>query len=257
MQLKQNYRNRDWILNSEIKKVVICGATSGMGRELVKLFLDAGMKVGIMGRRAEILEEIQAGYPENIFIKEVDVNFDSAPAKLLELIKEMDGIDLYFHSSGIGWKNVALDGEKELRTVETDCLGFTRMIDAAFSYFAERGGGSLAAISSIAGTKALGAAPAYSASKRFQRHYLEALQQLSHMQKLNISVTDIRPGFVDTPLLTGEKFFMLLKPSKAAELIFKAVIRKQRKKVIDWRYALVVSLWRMIPERIWEHLPIK
>ena len=88
-------------------------------------------------------------------------------------------------------------------------------MDTAFDYFRKQGGGHLAAISSIAGTKGLGAAAAYSASKRYQNTYLDALAQLSRMQRLDIRITDIRPGFVDTPLLREGKYPMLMRPEKS------------------------------------------
>ena len=84
------------------------------------------------------------------------------------------------------------------------------MVDTAFIYFRKSGGGHLAVISSIAGTKGLGVAPAYSATKRFQNTYIDALEQLSYLQKLNIRFTDIRPGFVATDLLNDGKHYPLL-----------------------------------------------
>lgn len=110
-------------------------------------------------------------------------------------------MDLFFLSSGIGSQNPDLKPEIELNTARTNVEGFTRMVTAAFNHFKTQGGGHIAVISSIAGTKGLGIAPAYSATKRFQNTYIEALAQLSRMQHLNIHFTDIRPGFVATDLL--------------------------------------------------------
>ena len=129
-------------------------------------------------------------------------------------------------------------------------------MDTAFDYFRRQGGGHLAAISSIAGTKGLGAAAAYSASKRYQNTYLDALAQLSRMQRLDIRITDIRPGFVDTPLLREGKYPMLMKADRVAQHIIKALREKRRVVVIDGRYRVVVFFWRMIPRWLWERLPI-
>ena len=124
-------------------------------------------------------------------------------------------------------------------------------------YFRRQGGGHLAAISSIAGTKGLGAAAAYSASKRYQNTYLDALAQLSRMQRLDIRITDIRPGFVDTPLLREGKYPMLMRPEKVAARIVRALEQRKRRIVIDRRYAVLVFFWRLIPEWLWERLPIR
>ena len=121
------------------------------------------------------------------------------------------------------------------------------MVTAAFNHFKNEGGGHIAVISSIAGTKGLGIAPAYSATKRFQNTYIEALAQLSRMQHLNIHFTDIRPGFVATDLLKSGKFPMLMQANQVAKSIVHALNRKKRVIVIDGRYRVVVFFWRMIP----------
>jgi len=132
------------------------------------------------------------------------------------------------------------------------------MLTAAYHYCKEQGRGHLAVISSIAGTKGLGAAPSYSATKCFQNNYMEALEQLAKMQNLDITFTDIRPGFVATALLNDNKNYpMPMKPEKVAKSIVQAIYRKKRLKIIDWRYAVLVALWRLIPKCIWVRLKIK
>ena len=167
-------------------------------------------------------------------------------------------MDLYFHASGIGKQNPNVDAEIELRTVSTNGMGFTRMIDAAFGYMAKHGGGHIAAITSVAGTKGLGMAPSYSATKAFQNTYLQALEQLANMRKLHITFTDIRPGFVATALLDDEHHYpMLMNVQTTARLIMKAVKAKKHVAILDWRYRVLISLWRRVPRCIWRHLPIK
>ena len=130
-------------------------------------------------------------------------------------------------------------------------------VTAAFDYFKKTKNGHIAVISSIAGTKGLGVAPAYSATKRFQNTYIDALAQLARMQHLNIRFTDIRPGFVATDLLRNGKYPMLMHADKVAEYIVRALKHKKRVTVIDGRYRLLVFFWRMIPRWLWERLPIK
>lgn len=167
-------------------------------------------------------------------------------------------MDLFLLSSGIGYQNMELNPDIELDTARTNVEGFMRMADTAFHHFREHGGGQLAVISSIAGTKGLGVAPAYSATKRFQNTYIDALEQLAGMQKLNIRFTDIRPGFVATDLLNdGKHYPLLMRPEKVAKRIVRALNHHQRVVVIDWRYAIIVFFWRMIPRRIWKQLPIR
>lgn len=87
----------------------------------------------------------------------------------------------------------------------------------------------------------MGIAPAYSATKRFQNTYLDALEQLARMHKVPIRFTDIRPGFVATGLLNdGKHYPLLMPPAYAARKIVSALHRKKRIAVIDWRYRILV-----------------
>ena len=156
----------------------------------------------------------------------------------------------------IGSQNRNLNSDIELSTVQTNTVGFTQMVVAAYDYFKKHGGGQLAVISSIAGTKGLGAAPSYSATKRYQNTYIDALDQLARMEKLPIVFTDIRPGFVKTDLLKNDKYPMLMSPQYVARKIVKAIERKKRRTVIDWRYAVLVFFWKLIPSFVWRRLPI-
>lgn len=241
-----------------MKRAIIIGATSGIGQEVAKLLLAEGWKLGIAGRRQEALETFRQTAPGQIEIQRIDVTHEDATENLTALIEKTGGMDLFFLSSGIGFQNTALNTETELNTTRTNVEGFTRMVDAAFHYFKRHGGGHLAVISSIAGTKGLGVAPAYSATKRFQNTYLDALEQLACLQKLPIYFTDIRPGFVATDLLNdGQHYPMLMKPDAVARHILRALKRKQRVAVIDWRYRILVFLWKMIPRWLWKRLPIR
>ncbi len=240
-----------------MKRAIIIGATSGIGQEVAHLLVQQGWYIGIAGRRENALQNMQQAYPGQIEIQCLDVTKEDAVLHLNELISRLGGMDLFFLSSGVGYQNRNLEPEIELHTARTNVEGFTRMITAAFDYFKKTDGGHIAVISSIAGTKGLGVAPAYSATKRFQNTYIDALAQLSRMQHLNIRFTDIRPGFVATDLLRNGKYPMLMSTDKVARHIVRALKRRKRVAVIDRRYRLLVFFWRMIPRWLWERLPIK
>jgi short-subunit dehydrogenase len=203
----------------------------------------------------ERLIEMQRKDLNVVAIQQIDVTREEASQQLLTLVGKMGGdIDLYFHSSGIGYQNPGLDLDKELRTVETNALGFTRMVATMFNYFAERPEqeAQIAVISSIAGTKGLGAAPSYSATKRYVNHYLECLTQLCHIRHINhVSIHDIRPGFVRTALISGSNYPLQLNAAKVAQQIVKGVERGYSIITIDWRYRLLVFFWRLIPRWLW------
>ena len=241
----------------EVKKAIIVGASSGIGRETAKLLLSDGWHLGIAARREEQLMELKSIAPERIEVMTIDVTKPDAGEQLLSLIDHLGGMDLYFHASGIGKQNRTLESGIELRTMETNAVGFTRMIGTAYRYFAEKGEGHIAAITSIAGTKGLGPAPAYSATKALQATYLQALEQLARQRGMNISFTDIRPGFVDTALLNGDfPYPMLMQPETVARDIVRSIYRKRHVRIIDGRYRVLTFFWRLIPRWLWRRMKL-
>ncbi len=240
-----------------MQKVVIIGASSGMGLEVAKLFLDRGCRVGVAARREDRLEALKQLAPDRVVTAALDVTADDADRRLRDLIEELGGMDLFFYSSGIGKQNRTLSPDIELNTINTNAMGFARMIGEAYRYFAEQGKGHIAAITSIAGTKGLGPAPAYSATKALQNVYLQSLEQQAHARGLKIQFTDIRPGFVNTDLLKGDfRYPMMLKPDKVARRIVSAILSKRHVVVIDWKYAILTALWRRLPRVLWRHLKL-
>ena len=245
--------------SNHTKSAVVMGATSGIGYEVALLLAQRGWQVGVAGRREEILSQMVKQQPGIVAYEVIDVNSPQATEGLQRLIAKLGQMDLYFHSSGIGFQNSSLDAEKELSTIATNCLGMARFVGEAFRYFAshpEREA-ELAVISSIARTKGLGAAPAYSASKRFTSHYLECLCQLKRIRGLHhIHLTDIRPGFVRTPLIEGSRFPMQLDAREVAETIVRAIERRKAVVTINWLYRLLVWCWQLIPRWLWIRMRI-
>ena len=241
-----------------MKKIIIIGASSGIGQQVALEYIKAGWRVGVAARREEPLAKLKEEYPAQVEYKTIDITTEQAPATLLSLIDKLGGMDVYFHCSGIGHQNKNIDIKVELDTIRTNVLGFTQMVDTAFNYFKEhRQSGHIAVVSSIAGTKGLGVSPSYSATKRYNNIYIDCLDQLARMQKLDISFTDIRPGFVTTPLLDdGQHYPMQMTVEYAAKKIFKAVMKRKRVAVIDWKYSLLVFFWQLIPRWLWVRLPI-
>ena len=240
-----------------MRKIVIIGASSGMGQEVAKLLLAEGCLLGVAARREDRLQELKQLAPDRVEVQAIDVTAEDAATRLRELIDRLGGMDLFFYASGIGKQNRTLTPEIELNTVNTNGMGFTCMVGEAYRYFAEQGHGHIAAITSIAGTKGLGPAPSYSATKAMQNVYLQALEQQANARGLNIRFTDIRPGFVDTDLLKGDvRYPMMLKPEKVARQIVKAIHNKRHIKVIDWKYAILTALWRRIPRPIWRQVKL-
>lgn len=234
------------------KKAIVIGASSGIGLEVAKILIEQSWTVGVAARRMELLQTIGAAAVER-----VDVTTDAATEALQRLIEKLGGMDLFFYASGIGKQNRELTEDIEQATVLTNGLGFTRMVGEAYRYFARQGRGHIAVITSIAGTKGLGPAPAYSATKAMQNVYIQALEQQAQSRGLDIRFTDIRPGFVDTALLSGTFHYpMMLRPEKVAKEIVYAINHRKHIRVIDWKYRILTAVWRRIPRALWRRFKL-
>jgi short-subunit dehydrogenase len=230
-----------------MKKAIVIGATSGIGRELAMLLAENNYQVGITGRRTELLESLKEEKPDSFYWRSFDITDIKATVENLEaLIAELGGLDLLVISSGIGDVNRDLDFEIEKQAIDLNVFGFTAICDWSFKYFEGQKHGHLTAITSIAGLRGSSLAPAYSATKSFQIKYLESLRLKAKGTKLPIYIADIRPGFVDTAMAKGEGLFWVASPHKAALQIYKAIVRKRAVAYVTKRWkivALIFKLW--------------
>ena len=250
--------------STNMKRAIIIGATSGIGREVARTLALKGVVVGVAGRRAERLKQLQDEFgEERVHIAEVDVTKEDATERLDALIAKMGAPDLLLYASGIGKQNPELDPTIELNTVATNSSGMVRLVVHFLRYVKQsqaydaKHKAHVAVISSVAGTKGMGSAPAYSATKSMQSTYLSALAQYVRMYDVPAVFSDIRPGFVATEILNPDKRYpMLMSPATATRHILRGLKRRRRIIIFDWRFKLIVLLWRLIPRCVWERLTI-
>ena len=233
--------------DSQIKKIIIVGATSGIGRKMAELYAADGNAVGITGRRKELLDEIENMFPGKIKTECFDVTENENIARLTSLIQKIGGLDILIYSSGIGELSKELDWEIDKATVDTNVKGFIEIANWGFNYFINRGHGRIAVISSIAANRGNSWAPAYSASKAFQSNYFEALAIKTKKMKKDIGITCVEPGFVATKMAKGNKRFWVVPLEKAARQIIGAIEKKKPKAYISKRWWLVAKMMRLIP----------
>lgn len=241
-----------------MKKVIIMGASSGIGLYIARALARGGVRVGLAARHTSALLKLKNEFPDMVEYCSIDITRPHATIQLKELIDKTGGMDIYFHVSGIGFENQTLDPAGEVRIIETNSTGFARMISTAYRWMRDHGvRGQIAAVTSVAGTNGIGRLSAYSSSKKFAQTYLVALEQLATSENSGISFTDIRPGWVRTPLLSPDaRYPMEMDLDYAGPLILKAIVQKKRVAVIDWRWNLIVGLWRIIPNALWTMLDI-
>lgn len=224
-------------------------------------FAKAGWEVAIAARREEKLKAIADNFPGQIVYKAIDVTVQDAVERFNDLIEENGGMDVLFFASGVGFSNPELKPGLDEQIMAVNVRGFTRIINAAYLYFkrtTNTNRGRIAAITSVAGTKGLGVATTYSASKRYQQNYLQAIDQLAHMERVNVAITDIRPGFIRTDLLDPDKKYpLIMTVDQVAPKIERAILHGKRVATVNGTWALVVALWRLIPNCLWPRVPAK
>lgn len=231
----------------ERKKVIIIGATSGIGRELAKLYTRNNCIVGATGRRLELLQSLQKEFPERVMIECFDVTGTENIEHLKNLLQQTGGMDILIYSSGYGDPSKTLDWEIDRQTTLTNVNGFVEIANFSFNYFAKQGHGQIAAISSLASIRGNSWAPAYSASKAYMSTYMEGLHLKAAKMKQAVSITDIQPGFVNTKMAKGNGQFWVAPVEQAAKQIAIAIAHKKRRAYITKRWWLVAKLVKLMP----------
>lgn len=230
-----------------MKKVIIIGATSGMGRELAKLYATSNCLVGITGRRKDLLNTLQQQFPDNILTECFDVTGNENIEHLKNLLQQLGGMDLLIYNSGYGDTSKNLDWEIDRQTTLTNVNGFVEIVNFAFNYFTKQEQGQIAGTSSIAAIRGNSWAPAYSASKAYMSNYLEGLQIKAARMNQKIFITDIQPGFVKTKMAKGKGQFWVAPAEKAAKQIFTAIKNKKRRVYITKRWWLIAKIVKWMP----------
>jgi len=238
-----------------VKKAIVIGASSGIGRELSLVLAKNRYVVGAMARRVQLLDELRREIGSNVFSEPIDVaNSQTSMEALGKLISTMGGVDLVVISAGTGHLNEALEWPFEDETIRTNVTGFTAMANVAIKHFISKGTGHLVGISSLAALRGSRICPAYNASKAFESNYLEGLRCKMRKLKLPIAITDVRPGFVKTRMAQGEGIFWAADADKAALQIYDAIKRKASIAYITRRWRMVSWLMKSMPRFIYERL---
>jgi short-subunit dehydrogenase len=236
-----------------MKSAIIIGASSGIGRALALTLSGEGYRVGAVARRTDLLKALQAELEGPCVIKTVDVSKPEVAMPLVrDLIDELGDVDLFVVNAGTGVDNVALAWEPERDTIAVNVLGFAAMVGVAVAHLEARRSGHLVGISSIAAVRGIGGAPAYAASKAFVSNYLQGVRYRFKRLKLPIVVTDVQPGFVDTPLAGGT--FWMASPQTAARQIARAIRGRKQHVYVTRRWRLVAWLMKIAPDVLYSRL---
>ena len=117
-----------------MKRAIVIGATSGIGRGLAECFAAQGYAVGLVGRRENLLKEIAQSDPAAYRFAVADVTRPAETVAALEcLVRELGGMDLCVVSAGTGDLNPSLDFALEETAILTNVLGWTAVADWAYN----------------------------------------------------------------------------------------------------------------------------
>ncbi len=236
-------------------KAIVIGASSGIGNRLATLLTENGYKVGITGRKKELLYKLKKTNPDSFIVKVFDAtDIKTSVEKITELTSELGGLDLLVLSSGTGDINEKLNFEIDKKVIDLNVTGFTNIINLTYNYFEKQGFGHVVAVSSVAGIRGSRQAPSYNASKSYQITYLEGLRQKAKKSGKPIIVTDIKPRLVDTNMAKGEGLFWVMPVEKVAKQIYMAIKKKKEIVYVTKRWKLIGILLKTIPRFIYDRM---
>lgn len=246
---------------SKNKRVIITGASSGIGAALAQEFAQRGAHLGLLARRGDELhrlcDELKAAFPKQDFCYEaVDVrNEGGVEAAVHALIERLGGLNVLIANSGIGERRSALSRrqwEIARNTFSVNLLGAIHTLEIAKDYFvAQRQEGQLVGMSSVAAVRGFPATAAYCASKAALSTYLEAIR--GELAEARIEVCCLYPGYVRTPLTAQNKrMIWLMEVDEAARRIADAIESKKRRYIFPLPMRFVYAMLKHLPDRVYD-----
>ncbi|MCA9925800.1 MAG: SDR family NAD(P)-dependent oxidoreductase [Anaerolineales bacterium] len=247
-------------------RAIVVGASSGIGAALVRELAGQGYVVAALARREATLQALcdsinavgagsTAVSPLTLPYAHNVTDFEEIPALFQQVVSDLGGLDLIVYVAGVQ-PAVALNEysfEKDKTMMHVNVLGTMAWLNEAAVRFERTGSGHIVGISSIAGDRGRVGAPGYNSSKAALNTYLEALR--NRLTRQGVTVTTIKPGFVDTVLLeNAAKTFWVISPKEAAVQISKAIKRRRQTVYIPARWGLVGLIIRHIPSFIFRRM---
>ena len=235
-------------------RIVITGASSGIGEALARHYAADGVVLGLISRRKAGL----LGLPGQVVPYPLDITDERALAAAAEdFIRRFGAPDLVIANAGIasGTEGADLGDIAKLRKVlDVNVAGLAATLAAFAPAMRAAGRGTLAGIASVAGFRGLAGNGAYCASKSAAITWMESLRAELHGS--GVSVVCICPGYIDTPMTQVNRFRMpfLLSADEAARRIARAIAGKRRLAVIPWQMALVSVALRAMPGWLYDRI---
>jgi len=247
------------------RRAIVVGASTGMGAALVRQLAAEGYSVAALARRGTALEELRKGCADSltasggeVFTHVHDVSDASAVTALFEeIVRELGGLDLLIFAAGVMPKvgPEEFDTEKDLEMLRINLGGCIAWCNPAANLFRTQRFGTIVGISSVAGDRGRRGAPVYGTTKAAMNTYLESLR--NRLSESGVTVTTIKPGFIDTAMTRGmEGLFWLISAEEAAARILKAARQKAGVRYVPRQWWGMMTIIRSIPSFLFRKLNV-
>lgn len=246
-------------------RVVISGASSGIGLALARHYLQSGAYIAAFARRGELLQTLCDEFPLKVYPYTLDVRDATAVQRAAQdFIQRVGCPDIVIANAGVSVGTLteyAEDLDAFQQVMDINVLGMVKTFQPFIQQMRTAGRGTLVGIASVAGFRGLPGASAYSASKAAAISYLESLRVELHGS--GVKVVTICPGYIKTPMTAINPYPMpfILDPNVAAQRMVRAIARQTKFTVIPWQMGIVGGLLKLLPrslyDRLFAHAPHK
>jgi short-subunit dehydrogenase len=230
-----------------VKRVILVGATDGLGKALAEVYAARGFWVTILGRSREKLDALVADLERRFPVATVKgVVCDLADVARLEpafheALAATGHCDLFLYNAGVmhGGDGVTSVPALDAETMEVNAVAAMRLLGLAANWFRVAARGQIAGISSIAGDRGRKGNPAYNASKAALTTFLEGLR--NRLAPFGVTVSTVKPGYVAPP-------------EEAARIIADRLEKRHEVFYVYRRWALVSYAMRLVPRFLFKRL---
>jgi short-subunit dehydrogenase len=243
-----------------MRRILIAGATSAIAQEVAKHFAAENASFLLAGlydpQLAAVAEDLMARGAKQVETLELDfLDLAACPGVIEKAVKRLGGLDVLFIAHGTLPDQAACehDPARTLREFSLNVLSTIALLIPAANHFEAQGSGRLAVITSMAGVRGRRSNYVYGAAKASVSTFLEGLR--CRMAAAGVQVTDIRPGFVDTPMTAHlPKNPLYASPEVVGERAYRAIVAGADVVYVPWFWRWIALVIQLIPRPIFKKL---
>lgn len=249
-------------MNALKGRILVIGATSGVGQAFCDRALDLGFRLTLaartidgairVARDLEIRKQVAS-----IPVLMCDVADASSHAAFVESAMKHDDLVGCFVACGVMHEQEACEAEWALaaETIACNYTGTVSLVARLAPVLAEAEGGFISCLTSVAGDRGRQSNYLYGSTKAGLNAWLEGLQ--NSFFAAGLLVQTIKLGPVDTPMNTGvERAPFMISPERAARAIHDAIRRREQVVYVPRKWAAIMAVIRMLPRWLFNRLKL-